>query len=183
MSHIFPRVEPLVSADTTPSTTPELKLLGERRPSPQRRRTLYVAVTVLVALAIIGSVLVLTGGVRSSRGTNASVLVPVDTVFTIPGSQYNALTFLVSTNSTISGTITNSFGLVLYTLTPSELVSLAKTGSVPGYEWTSGSIANQAITHIHVTVPAGSWDFVFVNPNVYNTTVVGFWTDLTLGPT
>jgi hypothetical protein len=24
---------------------------------------------------------------------------------------------------------------------------------------------------------------VFVNPNVYNTTVVGFWTDLTLGPT
>lgn len=151
-----------------------------------------VAAVLLVVVAGFGAYLV-TNDVLHPKGTSGVILIPKGKWFSIPGDQYNDVAFVAGQSSILNGTITNSGGLNLYLMTPAELLSLSKTGQVGGSTWASGRIANLTVTHLNLPVSAGSWDLVFLNsdgpvPPTYlgnsplNTTIVGFWTDLTLSP-
>jgi len=138
-----------------------------------------------VAIGLVGAAYVLSGGFHFGAASS-TVLVHKGTYYSLPGGQFNALAFSVSKASVLNGTFTNTYGINLYTMTPSELVSLAKTGVVGGFAWSSGRIANLTVTNLNLDVAAGQWDLVFLNadnPSPLNTTIVGFYTDLTVGPT
>ena len=144
---------------------------------------------VVVALVIVGAYF-FTDGFHFSSGSKPTVLVQAGTSYPIPGLQFNAIAINVQKTSMISGTFTNTEGITLYTMTPSELLSLSKTGVVGTYDWTSGRIANLTVTNLDLSFQPGGWDLVFYNTNGptpypltfpnYNTTYIGFYTDLTL---
>ncbi len=131
------------------------------------------------AIVLIAGVYVLTS---PTARASAVVLVPYHTVYSISGGQLNAVDFTIQTTSVVNGTFTNTLGIIVYIFTPEELVNLTLKGQVTGYQWTSGVIANLTVDSIDVTVTPGAWDLTFVNPNLFNTTIVGFWSNVTLSP-
>ena len=149
--------------------------------SSGRSRILTVG-AIVIAIGLVLGAYVIVEVTHKSVSSSVSVLVAKDTLYSIPGSQFNAIAFTISSNSVIQGTFSDTFGIVVYTLTPAELDHLAKTGLIPTYEWTSGTIANDSVENLVVKVSPGAWDLAFVNPNPLNTTLVGFYTELTLAP-
>ncbi|HYB79631.1 MAG TPA: hypothetical protein VEG66_07745 [Thermoplasmata archaeon] len=135
----------------------------------------------VVAIVVIVVVLayVLTGGFQRSHN-GPLVLVPAGAYYTIPGGQFNGITFIIGATSVINGTFSNAFGIVLYEMNNTQFLSFAKTNILGGYEWTSGPIANNSVYDLDLTIPPGSWALVFVNPSPINPTAIGFYTDLTL---
>jgi len=175
-----------LTADSPTRASEARKALPARSPlsgvqSKPRSRLVVVASVAVVIVLVFGAYLFLET-IHKPGSSSVSVLVPKDTLFSIPGSQFNAIAFTISSNSVIEGTFYDTFGIIVYTLTPSELDHLAKTGLIPSYEWTSGKIANSSVEILNLNVSAGAWDLAFVNPNELNTTLVGFYTELTLGP-
>ncbi len=124
----------------------------------------------------------LTNGFNPKRGNSAESLIPALSYYSLPGEQYNSITFIISTSCVVNGTFTNTLGIVVYVLTPPELAALNHNGVVGQYAWSSGRIANLSVYRLDVTILPGQWALVFYNPNLINTTVVGFYTAVTLDP-
>lgn len=142
-------------------------------------RGLYLVVTAVVVVVIVVAGYALTGGFQSSHG-GPLVLAHAGTYYTIPGGQFDGITFIISATSIINGTFSTSWGIVLYEMNSTQFLSYSKTNILPSYEWTSGWIANATVYNLDLTVSPGSWALVFVNPSPVNTTAIGFYTDLTL---
>jgi len=159
-----------------PSSAPPTK-------KPRRRSWIYAVVAFAVVIAVILAAWTLTGGFGTKKNVGSpTVLDPEGTYFTIPGGQFNAVTLLATANATIQGTFTNTYGIILYTMNPTQFHHLVISGgnASAGYEWTSGTVGRGIVYKLDVTVPPGPWDLAFVNPSPINTTLVGFYSDLTL---
>ena len=145
-------------------------------------RVLTIAVAVIAVGAVVGAY-VLTDGFHRTSGSKPVVLEPLDAFFTLPGGQFSAIDFSIQSTEVVNGTFDNTQGITLYTMTPAEELSLTKTGVVGGYTWTSGRIANLTIYELDRAVAPGVWDLVFLNSanaSLFNTTIVTFFTPLTL---
>lgn len=151
-------------------------------PNPSRQRAVRAAALTAVVVVVIVLVYALSGGFHPGSKSRSVVLVPQDDYYSLPGEQYNAISFIVQGTSVITGTFTNTLGVVVYVLDPSELAAFNHNGTVGAYEWSSGEIANLSVYQLDTQVPAGQWSLTFVNPNVLNTTVVGFYTAVVLAP-
>ena len=144
---------------------------------------LYAVLAALIVVAVVGAAYALTVDFRTPSGASATVLVTAGTLYSIPVSQFNGISFVAGSPSTLNGTFSESYGLQLYTMNATQYQHLITKGTLDGYEWTSGALANDTIYNLEVTVPAGTWVLVFANPNAPEsliTTSVGFYTDLTL---
>jgi hypothetical protein len=157
--------------------------LSSTTSTPRKGRTtlLYAGVVIVVAVVLVVGYYAATGRIHGgTTGTSRTVLVPAETVYSIPGSQFDAIQILASGNETLNGTFYNDLWVILYVMTPAELEHLARQLVVAGYSWTSGPVANETITHLNLVIQPGPWDFVIYNPAPFNSTVIGFYTDLTL---
>jgi hypothetical protein len=159
--------------------------LGSPRAVPTRTRT-FVAVAIVLLVVAAGGIAVSYGYLHHSAPTSRIVLVANGTSYSIPVGQYNAVSFIAPSNSTINGTIYETFGLTLYRMTPTQYEHLVITLNLSaGYEWTSGVLGNNTVYQFALSVPSGQWEIVFANPNGQQTlitTLVGFYTDLVLNP-
>lgn len=142
----------------------------------------YLVVVVVIVVAVILAAYVLTGGFTSKTSSKTVVLVPVHTVDALPAGQFDTIAFEISSTSSVNGSFFVTFQLVIYTMTPTQLQSFAKSGTVNGYEWTSGEVQNDSIYTLGISVGPGAWDLVFDNPSLINNTAIGFYSDLTLTP-
>lgn len=152
------------------------------------RPWVYVVVAVIVIAAVAGSAYLLTGGFhRSTGGSNAKVLVPNGTAYSIPVGQYNAVAFIAGGNASVNGTMYTAFGMTLYRMTVPQYEHLVVTLNFSaGWEWTSGPVGNNTVYQLNLPVPAGQWELVWANPNSLAsliTTLIGFYTNLDLTPT
>ena len=173
------------SLGTSPVETPTA--LHARRPDPSGPRPLvYAAIIVVVIVAVAGVAYVVTGGFhRNSNGTSEVILITNQTQWSIPIGQFNGIAFIAGHNSSVNGTLYESGGLQIYTMTPTQYARYIKTDVVPGYEWTSGRIANDSLYQLAISVSAGQWDVAFSDPflNItYANTLVAFYTDVVLTP-
>jgi hypothetical protein len=145
------------------------------------RPSLTVVLTVVVVVAVVAATYGLMFGVgRRAGGLSSVAVVPKWTYDSIPGNQYDAVAFVTHSTSHINGTFTNTIGVIVYLMTPAQLVDLARTGTVGGYNWSSGVIPQLTLYGLNLTVTASSWDLVFLNPDPLNVTVVDFWSAVTL---
>jgi hypothetical protein len=154
-------------------------------PTPKPRRTAYVVIAVVIVAVMLVAAYGLTGGFkRSSSGPSESVLVPEGADYSLPVAQFNGVTITIpSGNATVNGTIADSYGLQIFTMTPAQFEYLSIKGDFGGYEWTSGVLANATIYNINLVFGPGQWVVVFYNPNpvhTFLTTSVGFYTNLVL---
>lgn len=150
-------------------------------PSPARSRTrFYVAAVVVIVAVAIALAYVLSGGFTHPSGSSVEVLVPSGTAYAIPGGQFNGITLVLTAPAIVNATLINTFGLVLYTMNTTQYQSFVKTDILAGYQWTSGTIANETVYNLNLSLPAGSWVLAFVDPSQVNPTNVGFYSDLTL---
>lgn len=165
-----------------PSPNPQVDyppgVSSPRKPRP--RIWLYAVVAVVIVVVMVLGYYALIGGFTPGSGSSKSVLIPKGTAYSLPGGQLNAVTFIADSTSTLNGTFYDVLEIILYTMTPTQFQEFLRTNVLAGYEWTSGPIANETVYNLDLTVPAGAWDFVFDNPNLVNTTIIGFYTDLTL---
>ncbi len=159
---------------------------GSPRPMAERflraraRRVLVVGlVLVVVAFSVIAAFTWI-GRSAPAKSSGSPSVVPEGIFYTIPAGQFDAVAFSCAKNSTLNGTVADTWGNVtLYTMTPPELVSYAKTAVVSGYSWTSGEVTNHTTLTLALAIEAGQWDLVFVNgaaPTRFggNSTVVWF---------
>jgi len=153
-----------------------------------RSRVIAIAVAVVAVGAVTGGVL-FASYLHPAASRGPVVLLPELSYYTLPGGQFNAVTFTTQGPAVVNGTFTNTEGITLYQMTPAQVLSLSKTGSIGSYEWSSGRISNLTITYLNLAVPEGAWSIIFLNadnPGVYlhgaytNTTIVTFYTPLVL---
>ncbi len=160
-------------------------ITGVHAPPRVRQKTLLTTViAVAAAVVVVGAAFVLTDGFGLARGSSVTTLIPYHDYYSLAGGQFNAVAFQAHQASKINGTFTNSNGVTVYMMTPSELEYLAVKAVVNGYTWTSGRIANLTNYNLDISVASGEWDLVFLNPDPdpLNTSVVGFYTAVTLSP-
>ena len=165
------------------SSDPASERPGEASPKP--RRGAYVVVAVVIVIGMLVAAYALSDGFhRPASGASNTVLVQEGTIDTVPVGQFDAINLAVpSGNSTVNGTIIDSYGLELFTMTPAQFQYLAVKGVFNGFQWTSGVIANDTVTNVNLVFGPGSWVVVFYNPNPIPTaltTSVGFYTNLVL---
>jgi hypothetical protein len=148
-----------------------------------RRSPLVALVAIVAVVAVVAALFVVTNGFRGRAGSGDE-LIPALSYYSLPAEQYNDVAFIAHSTSVINGTFTNSLGLIVYIMTPSQIASLNHNGVVGTYNWSSGPIPEQQAYGLRVTVQPGQWNLVFLNPNTaaINTTVVGFYTAVTLSP-
>jgi hypothetical protein len=139
-------------------------------------------VAIAVALIMIVTAYVLAIEIHPSAGSSAVVLVPYGTGYSLSGGEPVGITFTVSSESSIDGTLNSSRGIQIYIMTPQQFETLANYGNVSTYVWTSGRVANGMIYALHLTVSPGQWVLAFVNPNPDSPTGVGFYSNVTLKP-
>jgi len=135
---------------------------------------------------MVGAAYVFTNGFHPHGASGSTVIVVSEWTYdSIPGTQYDAVAFLAHSDSVLNGSFTNSMGVIVYIMTPTQFESLTKTGVVTGYNWTSGRIPQLTLYYLNVQVAAGPWDLVLLNPDTsaLNSTVVDFWTAVTETPT
>lgn len=131
--------------------------------------------------ALVLSVYFIEERAHSTNSTMSEVLVPKNTLFSIPPTQFNSISINITTNSVINGTFYSNYGVDLYVLTPSAFHTLTVDGKVPSSEWSSGGLVGNASTvFLNLDVPTGAWVLVYLNPSRIVTSYVGFYTDLTL---
>lgn len=149
------------------------------RDGSDRRRWTYIAFAVIVAVGVVvaGYAFMATRSPGSSNSMG-TVLVPAGTLYSIPVDQYNAVVFAQKSPVTVEGTLTNVGGMILYVMTPIQYLHLVNTYNVSGYEWSSGPVASDTYYQLSVTIPVGSWDLVFANSVLGNTTAIGFYSNL-----
>lgn len=155
------------------------------RPDPSGPSLLIYAVVIILVVAVVaGAVYFSTGGFhRSSTGSTGTILIANQTQWSIPITQFNGVAFITQDNGTVNGTLYESAGLEIYTMTPTQYAKYAKTDIVPGYEYTSGLIANDSLYEIGIDITVGQWYLVFSDPfsNItYANTLVAFYTNVVL---
>ncbi len=171
--------QPPSRADASAGAPASAVTRGISGPS-RTRRTLAIAVPCLVVvIAVIAAGYWLTDGFHLS-GERTTVLVPEDSYYSLPGEQYNAVTFVVHSDYVIQGTFSNTLGIAVYILDLPQMTALNHNGTVGSYVWSSGTIANLSVDTLDISGGAGEWNLVFQNPNVLNATIVGFYTAVTL---
>ncbi len=147
----------------------------------RRSTLLYAVLAIVVVVIIIVGYYAAVGKIHAGNtGSSGTVLVPSQTVDSIPGGQFDAIELLATSNCTLNGTFYDVLEIYLYLMTPAELEHLARTLVVGGYEWTSGEVDNGTITHLNLAIPVGASDFVILNPELFNETYVGFYSNLIL---
>ena len=154
--------------------------LGTRR---LRTRTYVVAAVVIVVLLVIAFYSLVGFYPHATSSGTKSVLVPVDTLYSLPAEQFDAVVVTTQSTALVNGTFSHTGSLVLYTMTVKQEQALAINDSVSGYEWTSGLITdNLTITYIELNLAPGNWYLIFLNPstNPNDSSSVGFLTDLTV---
>jgi hypothetical protein len=163
------------------SSSPPTDLSGLRR--PRRTPVVLGMVSVAVAIGLVGGAYVLTDGFYLRHGGTATVtVIPQWTYDSLPGGQYDASAFVAHATSRISGSFTNSNGIVVYLMTPVQLELLDEKGVVDSYDWTSGSVHDLTLYNLTFAVTTGPWDIVLLNPDPINVTVVDFWTAVIESP-
>jgi hypothetical protein len=143
---------------------------------------LYLVTGVAIVLATILAAYVLTNENHGRVRASGIVLEPAGTGLSLPGGQYSSIAFSVSSPSVISGTLNSSEGVWIFVLTPSQLLTLARTNNVTGYQWASGMVAHESIYDLDIPIPSGAWDLVIDNPSLFLPTGVGIYTDIVLNP-
>ena len=163
------------------------KAAPARKPRSNTRLTVIAAIIIVVGLVIAAYALTVVFHKSGNTSPQSAVLAAEGTYYSIPIFQFNGVAFSNSGTAEINGTFTNTYGLILYTMTPTQFENLSKKGVVPGYEWTSGTIGHNTIYSLNLEVQPGAWVLVFANPNTNETTLittlVGFYSNLTLTPT
>lgn len=146
---------------------------------------MYTAGVLAVVLIVViaGSVVILDIHPKSSATSpNLTVLVPKDTLYIIPYEQFDSSVFTINGTATVNGTIDQTGGINVYTMTPEQVFDLARSGTVSGYEWMTSLVTNGTVYAIDLTFGPGTWNVVFFNPNTNpnNSSSVGFLTGLYL---
>ncbi len=183
--------DPPASDSSAPSARRNSRSASSAAPRPgargSRRAHLATLSVVLVAAGIVAAYFLI-GGLGTRSGATPNVLIPKGTYYSIPGGQFSYVSFKADSGGNVVGEMWNTWGINVYVMTPAEDFHLAETGMVSGYLWASGRIANLTTTNLSVSVPSGSWDLVFLNtdgatmnPVWTNTTIVGFYSDVTIG--
>lgn len=139
-------------------------------PSPRRsssRQTLglvAIVVVVLVVLAVFVWAFVLPRTHHpSSNGSTGTVLMPSGTSYAVFADQSSAVAFQLSGGGTISGAFTTTYGVSAFVMTPTEYFDYLHNASIGGYDWTSGQVAQETTTTFSVSLPAGGWEFAFID--------------------
>jgi hypothetical protein len=169
------------ASQTNPAEPASNSWVGRR--SGRGRKWPYVVVVIAVAVLVAGGVYLALGVHHVTGQTGVTILAHSGTYYSLPVGQFNGVTFIINTTAEINGTFVNTYGVTLYTMTPAQFLVLVRTSVVSGYEWTSGRIPDNAIDMLNLTIQPGSWVLVFLNPNTIQTTLVGFYSDLTLETT
>lgn len=183
-------VAPASSAET-PSLPPEGALSAPPRdasappPSGPRRVPLYLVITLAVVIVVVVAGTVAFEMTHRTGGGSSPppiVLVVKDSLYILPAGQFAASEFTISRNATVNGTIDQTGGINLYTMTPAQVFGLSKSGSLSGYEWTTSLVRNGTVYNIDLTFGPGAWDVVFLDPstNPSNSSSVGFLSGLYL---
>lgn len=151
---------------------------------PKGVSPLLAVLAVVIVIIVVGAAFVFTNGFHLKRVSSSDDLIPALTYFSLPAEQYNDVAFIAHSTSVINGTFTNTLGVIVYLLTPPQIKVLNHNGTVGGYNWSSGLIADLTVYGLDTTVQQGQWNLVFLNPNAaaINTTTVGFYTAITLTP-
>ncbi len=176
---VAPTPSPSPSSSGPPGIPP-----GSRQPiaHTRRQRTALAATGAIIAVVLVFLLYAFSGGFHFGTKTPSVVLVPQNSYYSLPGEQYNEITFIVHGTSSITGTMSITLGLVVYVLDQAQLMGLNHNGTVSSFVWSSGTIANLSVYHLNTQVSAGQWSLTFYNPNILNTTVVGFYTSVVLAP-
>ena len=172
---------PTASSAPSESRSPSDPLVKESgsRAKSRGHRWLYV-VTVVVVAALLGSgVYFITTLHQGSSGSGKLVLQKEGSYYTLPAEEFNGITFIVNESSVINGTFFNTYGVDLFQMTPTQYLTFTRSAHLSGYEW-NANVTAETIYDLNLTVPPGAWVLAFVNPNTTQTTLVGFYTDLTL---
>jgi len=160
-------------------SAPEPAPTSEHGDRPRRggRRWWLVAAVVVVAIALVAVYVV---EVRAHSGSSsAAVLVPVNTVDSIPSTQFDGIAVSTASSSVINGSFYSTYGVVLYLMSPSDFHAMTVSLKVAGFEWSSNAlVGNNSIVYLNVQVPSGAWVFVLLNPSLVVTTLVAFYSDL-----
>lgn len=168
------------------STTLSGSVPAESRPKSDRRRLLMYAVTaVVVAVIVVVAGTLWIDSVRSKSSgssTTLTVLVPKLTLYILPAGQFDASQFMTNETATVNGSIDQTGGINVYTMTPAQLFNLSRKGAVSGYEWEKSYVTNGTVYTIDLNFASGAWAVVFLNPstNPNNSSSVGFLTGLYL---
>ena len=109
------------------------------------------------------------------------VLVQKRTQDLIPQGQFDSVVIDAKSASTVNGSVTILFAVIVYTMNVSQFTYYVKNEVVSGYEFTSGTLQNVSPYFINVQVPAGFSYLIFANPLPIQA-LVGFNSDLTLKP-
>jgi hypothetical protein len=156
--------------------------LGLRR-TPIGRREKYAIVAVVAVLVVIVGAIALTGYYRHAGGPGSAgfTLAPVGwSATSLPYGQFGDIPFVTSSTQSLTGSFETANEITVYLMTASQFEPLVKNDTVGGYEWTTGQVWNGNISY---TVPAGSWDLVFLNTNIYGASGVSITTAVVLTPT
>ena len=163
------------SSDASPPRSPSSSS-GSNRRVPRSWLYTIVAIIVIVVVVVVGVSVI---DHNTSGGTSTTVLVAKGTLYGLPAGQFNSEVVNPTSTATVTGSIVNLNGVYVYTMTPAQEQSLARTGTVSGgYLWTSGYLANDVHYNISLTFQPGSWDIVFLNPSDTNETWLGFTSNL-----
>lgn len=164
--------------------TPPLSADGSSSASPRSKRGSQIlpVLAVVLVIVVVGAAFVATDGFRLTRASSTDDLIPALSYFSLPAEQYNDVAFVAHSESVINGTFTNTLGVIVYLFTPAQIAALNHNDTVGSYAWSSGQIAGLSVYGLALTVQPGEWNLVFFNPNTaaVNTTVVGFYTAVTL---
>jgi len=155
----------------------------------RRGKMVAVGLGALVVAAALFGAYGATGGFWTSASPAIEYLVPKDSLYSLPGGQFFDVSLNVQKSTTVSGQFTNTKGITLYVMTPTEVTYLSEKGTVGSYYWTSGRIANLTLTNFNYTFAPGQWGLVFlnadnpslVNPSI-NTTIVTIYSGLFIAP-
>jgi hypothetical protein len=174
-----------VEVSTSPSDSPNAmggSTSTSRPPKSRIRRWwLYEVVAVILVVMLILLAYEVTGGFGGNSSSGPKTLIAEHTLDSIPAGQFDAVSFIISSNSNVSGSFFNTYSITLYRMTPTQFESFIKTTTLAaGYEWTSNPIPDDTVTNLALAIPPGSWDLIFNNPSPVNATAVAFYSSLTL---
>jgi hypothetical protein len=146
-----------------------------------RRWWIYEIIAVVIVVVVVVVAYTATSGFGKSSGTTSSyVLIPKNTLDSIPAQQFDAVQLAVSEASIVTGSFYNSHEVFVYVMTPTDFHTLTVKDTVQGYNWTSGAVQGNGIYTVDVSIDVGPWDLVFYNPSTINTTALAFYSALTL---
>ncbi len=149
-----------------------------QRPGGSSRRVWLIGlVAVAVALSLSAVVFEVAHGPHSSS-SNSRVLIAASQYDWLPEDSFDSVAFVVATNATVTGTLSDTHGLVMYLMTPDQYATLTRTGEPGAYTWSSGQVPSPTHYNLSLTIDSGDWNLVFFNPSSTVTSGVDFWSSV-----